>query len=99
MNIEFKRSIKSLVDERLEVIRIEFVSSNKGYIRLNDRCKRLQNEIDKVTESLPDDVKKLFLLNEDFEASLESMLQKAIYRNGLRDGIRLANVCRKVIEL
>lgn len=96
MSSEFKRSLKSLVDERLEVIRIEFVSSNKRYIRLNDRSKEVQ---ERITEGSADEVKKLLMVYEDLEASLESMLQKAIYRNGLRDGIRLANIARKIVNL
>lgn len=96
MSSEFERSLKSLVDERLEVIRIEFVSSNKRYIRLNGRSKEVQK---RITEASADEVKKLLMVYEDLEASLESMLQKAIYRNGLRDGIRLANISRKILKL
>jgi hypothetical protein len=99
MDSEFKNSIRNIVNERLEFIRLDVVSNNKRYRRLNMRIKRLQDEIDKVMEGLPDDVKELFLLYEDLEASLESILQKDIYRKGLRDGIRLANIARKILNL
>jgi hypothetical protein len=99
MGSEFEKSIRNIVNERLEVIRFEFVSNNKRYRRLNMRIKRLQDEIDKATENLPDDVKSLLLLYEDLEAELESSLQKTIYRKGLRDGIQLANIARKVLKL
>jgi hypothetical protein len=99
MGSEFEKSIGNIVNERLEAIRFEFVSNNKRYRRLNMRIKRLQDEIDKATENLPDDIKRLLLLYEDLEAELESSLQKAIYRKGLRDGIQLANIARKVLKL
>jgi hypothetical protein len=99
MGSEFEKSIVNMVNERIEDIRLDIVSNNKRYRRLNMRIRGLQDEINKVTDSLPDDVKKLFLAYEDLEAALESTLQKAIYRKGLHDGIRLANIARKVLNL
>jgi hypothetical protein len=50
-------------------------------------------------EYLPDEAYRLFLLYDESEAWLNGILQKAIYRNGLRDGIRLANLSRKLLKL
>ena len=96
MQRKFKRSVRNLVAERIDGICMEVVSNNQKYIRLNGRSKRLQNE---VMECLSDAVKKQFLLYDESEAWLEGILQKAIYRNGLRDGIRLANISRKLLKL
>lgn len=96
MDRNFKRIVRNVVAVRIDGICLEVTSKDKKYIRLNGRSKRLQTEF---MAYLPDEAKKLFLLYDESEAWLEGILQKAIYRNGLRDGIRLANVCRKVTKL
>lgn len=96
MDRKFKRVVRNVIAERIDGICLEVMAKSKKYIRLNGRSNRLQRE---VLEYLPDEAKRLFLLYDESEAWLEGILQKAIYRNGLRDGIRLANICRKVTKI
>jgi hypothetical protein len=96
MQCKFKRNVRNLVAERIDGICLEIASSDKKYIRLDDRSKRLQGEF---MAYLPDEAKKLFLLYDESEAWLNGILQKAIYRKGLRDGIRLSNISRKLLKL
>jgi hypothetical protein len=95
MGRKFKRVVRNVVAERIDGICMEVMSKDKKYIRLNGRSQRLQTEF---MAYLPDEGKKLFLLYDECEAWLEGILQKAIYRNGLRDGIRLANISRKLLK-
>jgi hypothetical protein len=93
---EFIRIIKSLIDERLETIRTGVTSKNIRYIRLRKRSTELE---ERFIEALPEDLKDLFSVYEEVEAALSSFIEKSIYKKGLRDGIRLANIARKIINL
>jgi hypothetical protein len=93
---EFKRIIKSLIDERLETVRTGITSKNMRYIRLRKRSTELE---ERFIEALPEDLKKLFDVYEEVEATLGSIIEKSIYKKGLRDGIRLANIASKVLKL
>jgi len=93
---EFKRIIKSLIDERLENIRTGVTSKNMRYIRLRKRSTELE---ERIIEALPEDSKNLFNVYEEVEAALHSFIEKSIYKKGLRDGIRLANIARKIANL
>jgi len=93
---EFKRIIKSLIDERLENIRTGVTSKNMRYIRLRKRSTELE---ERIIEALPEDSKNLFNVYEEVEAALGSFIEKSIYKKGLRDGIRLANIARKIANL
>jgi hypothetical protein len=96
MDRKFKRIVRNVIVERIDGICLEVMAKSKEYIRVNGRSNRLYDEF---MEYLPDEAKELFLLYDESEAWLEGILQKAIYRNGLRDGIRLANICRKILKL
>lgn len=96
MQCKFKRNVRNLVAERIDSICLEVASSDKKYIRLDGRSKRLQADF---MAYLPDEVKRLFLLYDESEAWLNGILQKAIYRKGIHDGIRLANISRKITKL
>ncbi len=96
MENEFKRIIKSLIDERLETIRTGVTSKNMRYIRLHKRSTELE---ERFIEALPEDFKNLFSVYEEVEAALGSIIEKSIYKKGLRDGIRLANISRKILKL
>ncbi len=96
MENEFKRIIKSLIDERLENIRTGVTSKNMRYIRLRKRSTELE---ERIIEALPEDSKNLFNVYEEVEAALHSFIEKSIYKKGLRDGIRLANIARKIANL
>ncbi len=96
MENEFKRIVKSLVDERLENIRTGVTSKNIRYIRLRKRSTELE---ERFIEALPEDFKNLFSVYEELEAALDSIIEKSIYKKGLRDGIQLANIARKIINL
>ncbi len=96
MENEFKRIIKSLIDERLETVRTGITSKNMRYIRLRKRSTELE---ERFIEALPEDLKKLFDVYEEVEATLGSIIEKSIYKKGLRDGIRLANIASKVLKL
>ncbi len=96
MQRKLKNGIRNLVAERIDGICMEVAASDKKYIRLNGRSKRLQGEF---MAYLPDEAKKLFLLYDESEAWLNGILQKAIYRKGFHDGIRLANISRKITKL
>ena len=96
MQRKFKKGIRNLVAERIDGICLEVAANDKKYIRLDSRSKRLQGEF---MAYLPDEAKKLFLLYDESEAWLNGILQKAIYRKGIRDGIRLANISRKILKL
>ncbi len=96
MQCKFKRNVLNLVAERIDGICLEIASSDKKYIRLDGRSKRLQADF---MAYLPDEAKRLFLLYDESEAWLNGILQKAIYRKGLHDGIRLANISRKITKL
>jgi hypothetical protein len=96
MDRKFKRIVRNIVAERIDGICLAVMANDKKYIRLNGRSNRLQTEF---MAYLPDEAKKLFLLYDESEAWLNGILQKAIYRNGLHDGIRFANICRKVTKL
>jgi len=93
---ELKRIIKSLIDERLENIRTGVTSKNMRYIRLRKRSTELE---ERIIEALPEDFKNLFNVYEEVEAALHSFIEKSIYKKGLRDGIRLANIARKIANL
>lgn len=96
MENELKRIIKSLIDERLESIRIGVTSKNIRYIRLRKRSTELE---ERFIEALPEDLKNLFSVYEEVEAALSSFIEKSIYKKGLRDGIRLANIAGKLLKL
>ncbi len=96
MQRKFKRGIRNLVAERIDGICLEVMSKDEKYIRLHGRSKGLQDEF---MAYLPDEAKKLFLLYDESEAWLSGILQKAIYQKGLYDGIRLANISRKLLRL
>jgi len=93
---EFTRIIKSLIDERLETIRIGVTSKNIRYIRLRERSMELE---ERFIEALPEDLKNLFSVYDEVEAALGSIIEKFVYRKGLHDGIRLANISRKLLKL
>jgi hypothetical protein len=93
---ELKRIIKSLIDERLESIRTGVTSKNIRYIRLRKRSTELE---ERFIEALPEDLKNLFIVYEEVEAALSSFIEKSIYKKGLRDGIRLANIAGKLLKL
>jgi hypothetical protein len=93
---EFKRIIRSLVDERLETIRTGITSKNIRYIRLRERSMELE---ERFIEALPEDLKNLFSVYEEVEAALGSIIEKSIYKKGLRDGIQLANISRRLLNL
>jgi len=93
---EFKRIIKSLIDERLETVRMGIISKNIRYIRLRERSMELE---ERFIEALPEDLKNLFSVYEEVEAALGSIIEKSVYKKGLRDGIRLANISRKILNL
>ncbi len=96
MENEFKRIIKSLIDERLETVRMGIISKNIRYIRLRERSMELE---ERFIEALPEDLKNLFSVYEEVEAALGSIIEKSIYKKGLRDGIQLANISRRLLNL
>jgi hypothetical protein len=96
MDRKFKRVVRNVVADRIDGICLEVMAKSKEYIRVNGRSDRLYAEF---MEYLPSEAKRLFLLYDESEAWLNGILQKAIYRNGLRDGIRLANLSRKLLKL
>ncbi len=96
MENEFKRIVKSLIDERLETIRTGVTSKNIQYIRLRERSIELE---ERFIEALPEDLKNLFSVYDEVEAALGSIIEKSVYRKGLHDGIRLANISRKITKL
>ena len=96
MENEFTRIIKSLIDERLETIRTGVTSKNMRYIRLRKRSAELEESF---IEALPEDFKNLFSVYEEVEAALGSIIEKSIYKKGLRDGIQLANIARKILNI
>jgi hypothetical protein len=54
---------------------------------------------ERFIEALPEDLKNLFSVYEEVEAALGSIIEKSIYKKGLRDGIQLANISRRLLNL
>jgi hypothetical protein len=94
-NNYFITGIKDLLAERVLEISNNCIKDEK-YKAISSELMRFQDEI---IELLPEENQKLFLNLEDAESQRSNYVAEKVYRQGICDGIILANLFRKIADM
>lgn len=89
MMFKFNRYMINCMDGRTEEILNDMAANNKAFRELTQKIITILNTI---KDALPSEDKKLLEELEDIRGQRELIAHKTLYRQGLKDGIRLYNV-------
>lgn len=89
--IKFNRFMVNCMNSRTEDILNDMAANNKAFKELT---LKLIPILDNIKNALPSEYKKLLEELEDIRGLRERIVHKTLYRQGLKDGIRLYNVFR-----
>ena len=81
--------IKPLVKIRLELMYSELLQSNKEYPQLSIET---DEHFEKLRKALPEHLQHTVSLYEDAQISLQSVLERSIYLQGVKDALELFDV-------
>lgn len=87
--IKFNRFMANCMNNRTEEILNDVAANNKAFRELT---RKIIPILDTIKNALPSEYKDLLEELEDIRDKRELIMYKTLYRQGLKDGIRLCNV-------
>lgn len=88
----FKKTFGNMISDRLDDIGSEFIITDQEYKKSSDKSTELHNTI---KENLPKEYKCLINAYEEEMTYQMLISEKAIYEQGLKDGVELNNMIFK----
>lgn len=93
MFLNFQKSLKKFIEDRVDEIGNKFVIKNKKYKELVESSIEIHYQI---RDNLPDHVKELIGEYETINTSMQCISEEIMYEQGFIDGIRLKKIFKKL---